>query len=122
MQSEDMGNVFEDEEMEVVELLGQTALFTNGRVPADELPAGLYKYDLREGENISFATVEKFVAVNHGGTFLVKEPLEFNGQEYLELDDDTAPNFLGYSMSPKVFANTDFTPEAGIKQSGGMQL
>lgn len=56
-------------------MLGQTALFTNGRVTEQELPDGLYRYDLREGENVAFATIERNVAANHAGTILTKAPL-----------------------------------------------
>ena len=116
-----------DEKLEVVEILGQTALFTNGRVTDEELPDGLYKYDLREGENISFATIEKSVTVNHSGTILVKSPLDFYGQRYLVLDDDTSPNFLGYSLTPEEFMETDFTQseeqdEEDTQTMGGMIL
>lgn len=117
---------FTDEKLEVVEVLGQTALFTNGRVTEQELPEGLYKYDLREGENIGFASIEKSVSVNHGGTILVKSPLDFGGDEYVVFDDDSSPNFLGYELTPEEFMNTDFTQEnqeeESEQQTGGMQL
>ncbi len=117
---------FTDEKLEVVEVLGQTALFTNGRVAEQELPEGLYKYDLREGENIGFASIEETVSVNHGGTILVKSPLDFGGDEYFVFDDDSSPNFLGYELTPEEFMNTDFTQEnqeeESEQQTGGMQL
>ena len=43
-----------DEKLEVVEVPDQTTLFTNGRVTEQELPEGLYKHSLWEGENIYF--------------------------------------------------------------------
>lgn len=116
-----------DEKLEVVEVLGQTALFANGRVTEQEVPEGLYRYDLREGENISFSSIEKHVLVNHGGTILTKAPLDFGGQEYFVFDDDTSPNFLGYELTPDEFLQTGFTEndeeqESLIPQTGGMQL
>lgn len=98
-----------DEKLEVVEVLGQTALFTNGRVTEQELPDGLYKYDLREGESISFASIEPYVLVNHGGTVLLKAPIDFGNEKYIVFDDDTTPNFLGYELTPTEFMETDFT-------------
>lgn len=113
-----------DEKLEVVEVLGQTALFTNGRVTEQELPEGLYRYDLREGENLAFATIEPNVMVNHAGTVLMKAPLDFDGQEYIVLDDETSPNFLGYDMTPEEFMDTDFTQtedeQEESQQMGGM--
>ena len=112
-----------DEKLEVVEVLGQTALFTNGRVTQKELPDGLYKYDLREGESIAFATVEPSVAVNHAGTIITKGPIIFGEEGYIEFDDDSSPNFLGDHMSVEEFQNTDFSQDEDESLSmGGMQL
>ena len=112
-----------DEKLEVVEVLGQTALFTNGRVTQKELPDGLYKYDLREGESIAFATVEPSVAVNHAGTIITKEPIIFGEEGYIEFDDDSSPNFHGDEMSVEEFLNTDFSQDEDESQTmGGMQL
>ncbi len=112
-----------DEKLEVVEVLGQTALFTNGRVTQKELPDGLYKYDLREGESIAFATIEPSVAVNHAGTIIAKEPIIFGEEGYIEFDDDSSPNFLGDEMSVEEFLNTDFSQDEGESQTmGGMRL
>ena len=98
-----------DEKLEVVEVLGQTALFTNGRVTEQELPEGLYRYDLRSGEGITFATVEPYARSDHSGTILVKAPLSFGSEGYIAFDDDTSPNFLGYELTPTEFMETDFT-------------
>ena len=112
-----------DEKLEVVEVLGQTALFTNGRVTQKELPDGLYKYDLREGESIAFATVEPSVAVNHAGTIITKEPIIFGKEGYIEFDDDSSPNFLGDHMSVEEFQNTDFSQDENESHTmGGMRL
>ena len=117
-----------DKKLEVVEVLGQTALFTNGRVTEQELPEGLYKYDLREGEDIYFSSIEPHVLVNHGETVLLKTPLDFGDAGYFVFDDDSSPNFLGYRLTPKEFMETDFTEQEeediSIEQedSGGMQL
>lgn len=76
------GRAMMDKKLEVVEVLGQTALFTNGRVTQKELPDGLYKYDLREGESLYFATIEPNVVVNHAGTIITKEPIIFGEEGY----------------------------------------
>ena len=112
-----------DEKLEVVEVLGQTALFTNGRVMQKELPDGLYKYDLREGESIAFATIEPNVVVNHAGTIITKEPIIFGEEGYIEFDDDSSPNFLGDHMSVEEFLDTNFDQDEDESQAmGGMQL
>lgn len=114
-----------DEKLDVVEILGQTALFTNGRVTEQELPEGLYRYDLREGEALYFATVEKNVFVNHAGSLLTKAPLDLGDQGCIVLDDESSPNFLGYNLTPDEFMQTDFTPDEDENETqdfGGMQL
>lgn len=112
-----------DEKLEVVEVLGQTALFTNGRVTQKELPDGLYKYDLRAGETLSFATIEPSVVVNHAGTIITKEPIIFGAEGYIEFDDDSSPNFIGDHMSFEEFHDTNFDQDEDESQTmGGMQL
>ena len=49
---------------EIVELFGKKALFTNGRVPLNAIPKGLYRYELRDDGNGNFSTVENNVIVN----------------------------------------------------------
>ena len=112
-----------DEKLEVVEILGQTGLFSNGRVTQKELPEGLYKYDLRQGEGVSFATIEPIVKSDHAGTVLFKAPLDFGDAEYFVFDEDTAPNFLGYELTPTEFMETDFDQDEDedlSMQMGGM--
>ena len=115
-----------DEKLEVIEILDRVALFSNGRIADNEVPDGLYKYDLRQSDDgDTFVTVEPCVKVNHGGTILLKEALDFNEDTYdfgenvyLTLNDDTSPNFTGELMTAEEFMNTDFTEE----QDGGMTL
>ncbi len=103
-----------DEKLDVVEVLGQTGVFTNGRVTEAELPDGLYKYDLVEGETLPFSAIKPHAFVNHAGTVLLKEPLSFDGQEYIVFDDESSPNFLGYHMTMQEFLDTDFTQDEDV--------
>lgn len=108
-----------DEKLDVIEILGRDALFSNGRIAETEIPAGLYRYDLRQSDDGDcFCSVEPYVRVNHGGTVLLKGMLDFGESGYIPLDDDTCPNFLGERMTPDEFSDTDFTEE----QDGGMTL
>ena len=112
-----------DEKYDVVEVLGQTALFSNGRIAPEDLPDGLYKYDLREGDSLPFATVEPNVTVNHAGTIITKEPINFGEQGYIAFDAGTSPNFLGEHMSIEEFTDVDFSQdEDEVQQIGGMNL
>lgn len=113
-----------DEKMDVIEVLGRKALFSNGRILPEEIPEGLYAYDLRySDEKGQFVSIEPKVGVNHGGTVLMKELLDFREKGYLSFTDDTSPNFLGYDLTPREFMETEPSQEEENEQQfGGMQL
>ena len=33
--------------------------------------------------------------VNHAGSVVTKEPIDFKGADHIEFDEDSSPNFLG---------------------------
>lgn len=106
-----------DEKLDVVEILDRVALFTNGRIADDEIPAGLYKYDLRQSDDgDSFCTIEPHVAVNHGGTILLREMLDFGEDGYIELNEDSSPNFNGELMTTEEFADSGI--DENMEQNG----
>lgn len=110
-----------EEKLDVIEVLDRKALFSNGRLLPEEVPEGLYAYDLRHSDDGDrFCSVEPRVGVNHGGTILLKEVLDFGEQGYIALDDDTEPNFTGEEMTPSEFAEEEAQDET--MQMGGMQL
>ena len=110
-----------EEKLDVIEVLDRRALFSNGRLMPEQIPEGLYAYDLRHSDDGSrFCSIEPKVGVNHGGTILLKEVLDFGEQGYIALDDDTEPNFLGEEMTAEEFAEEETLDEA--MQMGGMQL
>lgn len=113
-----------DEKMDVIEVLGRKALFSNGRILPEEIPEGLYAYDLRySDEEGQFISIEPKVGVNHGGTVLMRELLDFREKGYLSFIDDTSPNFLGYDLTPREFMETEPSQEEENEQQfGGMQL
>ena len=92
-----------NERLDVIDVCGVRGLFTNGRVPAIALPVGVYKYDIRHGDDGNFCTIEKRVIVNHAGTILLKEPLNFDGKDYIDIQGDAGPNFLGEHVSTADF-------------------
>jgi len=74
---------------------GQTVegLFTCIRVDRDTVPEGWYAYDLREGEDGEFCTIENDVLVNHGGTFLTQQEIDLGPNACLELEEDFEYSF-----------------------------
>ena len=108
------------EKSELIEVLGQPALFTNDRLLPNEFPEGLYKYELREGDDGSIASVEAYVRVNYGGTVLTKTPLDLGKKGYQNFDD-SSPNFLGGRMTIREFLDKDFEQQEEQHGIGGLE-
>ena len=108
-----------DEKLDVIEVLDRRALFSNGRLMPEQIPEGLYAYDLRHSDDGDrFCSIEPKVGVNHGGTILMRDILDFGESGYIPLDEDTEPNFLGDEMTPSEFAEEEVQDET--LQMGGM--
>ena len=108
-----------EEELDVIEVLDHRALFSNGRIKPEQIPEGLYAYDLRHSDDGDrFCSIEPKVGVNHGGTVLMRDILDFGESGYIPLDEDTEPNFLGDEMTPSEFAEEEVQDET--LQMGGM--
>ena len=89
-----------DEPYESISLFGKNALFTNERLTDKDIPHGLYCYHLRESDDGGgFCSIERFVAVNHGGSVITKEPIDLGEQGYIPFTDETSPNFLGEEIT-----------------------
>lgn len=110
-----------DERYELIELFGRKALFSNARLTAGDIPKGLYCCQLCHGDDGCFCTVEPKAVVNHAGSVLTKEPLDFGKKGYIQLTEDTEPNFLGEDMTIAEFMNRDFEQNE-INDMGGMTL
>ena len=98
--------MLETEKYELIEVCNQTAFFSNGHISDNDIPEGMFHYDLREGDciNTFFASIEPRVIFNHAGTIITKEPIDFGTDGYIELEYDTEPNFLGEEMTVEEFA------------------
>lgn len=108
-----------EEKLDVIEVLDRRALFSNGRLMPEQIPEGLYAYDLRHSDDGDrFCSIEPKVGVNHGGTVLMRDILDFGENGYIPLDEDTEPNFLGETMTVSEFAEEEAQDEA--MQMGGM--
>ena len=86
-----------DEQYQEIELFDKPGLFSNGRIVRDNLPEGVYCYDLRgsdydPGDPVC---VEERVVVNHAGSVLMTEPLELTEDGRLMLTEEKGLNFTG---------------------------
>ena len=91
------------EELPEIEVKGKYALFTDLRVEQGTVPAGMYCYALRHGDDDSFpCTVEEQVTVNYFGAVLLAEPLDFGGKKQIPVGyEDFA--FTGERMNARQF-------------------
>ena len=82
-------------------MFDKLGLFSNGRIARDNLPEGVYCYDLRgsdydPGDPVC---VEERVVVNHAGSVLLTEPLELTEDGRLMLTEEKGLNFT-WSVPP----------------------
>ena len=95
-------------DFEVIEIAGQTALFTNDRLTPADIPKGTYCYGLRQSDDSEhFCTIEKNVTVNHGGTVITKEPIDLGEKGFISLTNDTEPNFIGETSTFTEFMSNE---------------
>ena len=94
-----------DEQYQEVELFEKPALFSNGRISRDDLPEGVYCYDLRGSDEDpgSPICVEERVVVNHAGSVILTAPLEFSEEGRLYFTDETGLNFNGGMLTLSQF-------------------
>ena len=93
-----------NEELQEIEIFDKPGLFSNGRLQDEEVPEGLYRYDLRgsdydPGQPI---TVEKTVVVNHAASVLMAEELDLGADGRLELGEEGL-NFTGAELTVREF-------------------
>jgi hypothetical protein len=96
-------NLDDKERYQEIELFDKPGLFSNGRIDREKLPEGLYCYDLRGSDDDPGApiTVENRVVVNHAGSVILAEPLDFGENNYLALGEEL--NFVGGETTLKQF-------------------
>ena len=84
-----------------VEIFGQPALFSNGRLKDEDVPDGFYRYDLRGSDDDPGdpICVERTVVVNHAASIITAKPLELPEAGYLMFTEDDGLNFTGGNMT-----------------------
>ena len=105
-----------DDKFDAVEVCDVKGVFANERIAEQDVPKGLYKYDLRySDERREFTSIEKKVIIDHGGTVLLKEQLDLGPDGVIEFNEETSPNFLGYEETPReLLAETEQEEIDGI--------
>lgn len=103
----DNRNPIPEKEYDLIEIFDQMALFSEERVSDDDIPAGLYRYEIRADENGDFATLEPSVRVDFAGTIITREPLDFGDGGYIDITGTNSPNFHGYPLTLNEFTTGD---------------
>ena len=93
-----------DEQLQEIEIFDKPGLFSNSRLRDEDVPEGLYRYDLRgsdydPGQPI---LVEKTVIVNHAASVLMAEELDLGADGRLELGEEGL-NFTGGLLTVREF-------------------
>lgn len=101
----------EQEQYTYVDLFGTPALFDVGRIADEDVPNGLFKYELRGSDNDPGmpVAVENHVGVNHAATILTVYPLPIPEQGYLRLGDG-----LDFSDSEEITVQSYRNITAGL--------
>lgn len=106
---------FSDEEFEIIEIEGHSALFTNSRMTDADIPKGLHCYHLRHGDDGDFCALEKSVTVDHAGSVIVREPIELGENGCISLNAENAPNFTGETtLMEKFFSEEEMCEDLNM--------
>lgn len=96
---------------EAVIIFNKPMLFTNERLEYDNVPEGLYRYDIRDGGmDGNMCELKDRVGVNHWGTVLSKDTVEprmvdgkgMNAQEGIRITEDD------YNYTGEVFTTEEY--------------
>lgn len=104
-----------NEELQEIEIFDKPGLFSNGRLRDEDVPEGLYRYDLRgsdydPGQPV---TVEKTVVVNHAASVLMAEELDLGAEGRLELGEEGL-NFTGAELTVREFMEEQQQKRSGL--------
>ena len=105
----------ENKSYRLIEILGKPALFSDVHICPEDIPEGIFCYNLRVSDDGDwFAVAEPKVTVNYGGSIITNEPLDLGESGYIPLDEDTEPNFTGEELTIGEFMNSKFEQEQGM--------
>lgn len=112
-----------DERLQEIEIFDKPGLFSNGRLRDEDVPEGLYRYDLRgsdydPGQPI---TVEKTVVVNHAASVLMAEELDLGAGGRLELGEEGL-NFTGGLLTVREFMEEQEHKKDGLIHGDSDQI
>lgn len=95
------------EALQEIEVFGVPGLFSNGRIATEDVPEGMFCYELRGSDDDPGLpiSVEHRVVVNHAGTVITSKPLPIPESGWLAITEDEGINFVGGNLSIPEFVN-----------------
>lgn len=100
-----------NESFEQVSVFDTSALFTSLRLDRNELPTGVYAYDVRHADDDGMKATElkEYIIINHMGTIVTKEPIDLGEYGYIMFEDENDFYFTdGDSLTLEQFINNEF--------------
>lgn len=87
----------DEEKLQVVEIFDKPALFSNGRIELENIPQGMFRYDLRGSDDDPGLPIciEPRVLVNHAGTILIDQEIDLGEDRRLMFTEEEGMNFTG---------------------------
>lgn len=112
-----------DEQLQEIEIFDKPGLFSNSRLRDEDVPEGVYRYDLRgsdydPGQPI---LVEKTVIVNHAASVLMAEELDLGADGRLELGAEGL-NFTGGLLTVREFMEEQEHKKDGLIHGDSDQI
>lgn len=100
----------EGQEYELIRLFDRPALFSDERLTDEDVPQDLFLYHIRgrDDDSGAFGALEPKVVVNHAGSIVTKEPIDFGDDGFIAFDDVNSPAFLGDHITFAAFMRCDF--------------
>lgn len=99
------------------------AFFTDERIDDNEMPEGLFKYEIRSADNSEeWATIERRVCVNHIATIVVDTPIEFDVHENNDCYNDIVEVEADYGDDDEDDYSTDLPTRIYDSQYGEVKL
>ncbi len=94
---------------ELIELLGKPALFTDLRLGRRDIPHNLYLSHFRGDDATAggFVQLAPGVLINHTGSVITKEPLDYGKAGYIDIGEENAPRFTGREYTFSEFMDGD---------------
>ena len=112
------------QKFELIEILGRPALFTDLRLGRKDIPRGMHLSHFRGDDETTggFVQLAPGVLINHTGSVITKEPVDFGEKGYINLGAGDAPVFTGREYTFSEFMEDGFVPDFTVENTQEQSL